>query len=570
MCDISVCADTQVNGHCLLIPTFLNDEILYLQPEDVMLTFVDRLSIFRGVVAAVAAGLFLFASGPVGAQVTAFQQAVSEAAAKDQAIAGFYRDREYRPLWTGSGDSGRRNAFLSAVKKADDHGLPALRYDADTLTAAFRSARRERDRGLLEVEMTRAFLSYARDVQSGVLRPSSVDKGIARGAPVRDPREQIEAFAKSSAAAFLKMLPPQTPEYARLMKAKLDMERLLASGGWGPTVQSKVLKPGQSGPQVVQLRDRLMAMGYLKRSATQTYDASIQKAVQDFQNDTGLIADGVAGAGTIAEINVDPARRLESIIVAMERERWTNIDRGDRYIWVNLTDFTAKIIDHDKVTFTTRSVIGKNVHDQRTPEFSDVMEFMVVNPTWNVPRSITTKEYLPLMQEDPNAAGHLTLIDASGRTVGREMIDFSAYTAETFPYAMKQPPSDGNALGLVKFMFPNSHNIYLHDTPSKSLFRREVRAYSHGCIRLGDPFDFAYALLARQSNDPVGEFQRHLRTGVETVVPLRNPVPVHLVYRTAFTTAKGKVNYRRDIYGRDAAIFKALAKAGVALRAIQS
>jgi L,D-transpeptidase YcbB len=197
------------------------------------------------------------------------------------------------------------------------------------------------------------------------------------------------------------------------------------------------------------------------------------------------------------------------------------------------------------------------------------MEFMVVNPTWNVPRSITTKEYLPLMQANPDAAGHLTIIDAAGRAVSRSSIDFSQYTAKTFPYAMKQPPSDGNALGLVKFMFPNKHNIYLHDTPSKSLFNREVRAFSHGCIRLGDPFDFAYALLARQTKDPVGDFKRYLATGVETVVSLHQPVPVHIVYRTAFTAPKGKMNYRRDIYGRDGRIFEALAKAGVVLRGVQ-
>jgi murein L,D-transpeptidase YcbB/YkuD len=193
----------------------------------------------------------------------------------------------------------------------------------------------------------------------------------------------------------------------------------------------------------------------------------------------------------------------------------------------------------------------------------------VVNPTWNVPRSITVKEYLPMLQKNPNAVRHLNVVDSKGRVVSRAAVDFASYNARTFPFALKEPPSQGNALGLVKFMFPNPYNIYLHDTPAKNLFGREVRAYSHGCIRLHQPFDFAYAILAPQTSDPEGYFQSVLATGRETVVPLEKPVPVHLIYRTAFTSAKGHIQFRRDIYGRDAKIWDALAREGVALRAIQ-
>ena len=194
---------------------------------------------------------------------------------------------------------------------------------------------------------------------------------------------------------------------------------------------------------------------------------------------------------------------------------------------------------------------------------------MVVNPTWNVPRSIATKEYLPLLQENPFAVRNLNLVDASGRIVPREGMDFTQFDERNFPFDMKEPPSQGNALGLVKFMFPNRHNIYLHDTPAKSLFGREKRAYSHGCIRLNDPFDFAYTLLAPQTRNPQEFFQATLATRRETVVPLEQPIPVHLVYRTAFTQAKGNIQFRGDVYGRDAKIWKALSNAGVALRAVQ-
>ena len=273
----------------------------------------------------------------------------------------------------------------------------------------------------------------------------------------------------------------------------------------------------------------------------------------------------------MAEINKQIEDRLPSVLVAIERERWMNIPRGKRHVWVNLTDFSAAIIDNDKVTFKTRSVVGKNTEDRRSPEFSDIMEYMEINPNWNVPRSISTKEYLPrMLASGGSAAGHLQLIDGRGRVVSRGSVNWGAYTPKTFPYDLRQPPSRGNALGLVKFMFPNRHNIYLHDTPAKNLFSREVRAFSHGCIRLNDPFDFGYELLRPQSSDPVGLFQGHLKSGRNTRVNLEEPVPVHIVYRTAFTSPKGQLNFRRDVYGRDAKIFNALIRAGVTLRAVRS
>ncbi|WP_407943400.1 L,D-transpeptidase family protein [Marimonas lutisalis] len=537
-----------------------------------MTMFMAKRRIGYALIAALTVMFSQFAApGAAQAQVTAFKQAVAEAAARDKDIAAFYQANDYKGIWTGGfgRDASRRKALFEAIASADEHGLPVARYDAEGLMARLKAAKTARDRGFAEVEMSRTFLELARDMQTGALVPSRIDDGIKRAVPYRERVSYLVNFAKSNPRGFFRALPPKTHEYARLMKEKLRLERLLAKGGWGQKVPAKSLKPGQSGNAVVILRNRLMAMGYLRRSSSQTYDANLQAAVQQFQLDHGLAADGVAGAGTMTEINVDVADRLKSVIVAMERERWFNTERGKRHVLVNITDFTAKILDNDKVTFETRSVVGATSHDRRTPEFSDVMEFMVINPTWNVPRSITVKEYLPMLKRNPNAAGHLRIVDSRGRTVSRGAVNFGAYNAKTFPFALKQPPSRRNALGLVKFMFPNKYNIYLHDTPAKNLFARETRAYSHGCIRLHQPFEFAYTLLAKQTRDPQGEFKRHLDTGRESVVPLEQPVPVHLIYRTAYTQAKGRTQFRRDIYGRDARIWNALAKAGVALRAVQ-
>lgn len=536
-----------------------------------MSSILLRLRFYPAIFAATLVFLSAFLSvSPVQAQGIAFKQAVAEAAARDKDIAAFYKANGYEGIWTGKGrDRNRRAALIDALASAGNHGLPSARYDLAGLQSQMQAARTPRDLGLVEVEISRVFLQYARDLQTGVLIPSRVDKAIVRKVPYRDRGSYLVNFAKSSPKGFFRALAPATPEYTGLMKEKLRLERLLAEGGWGKTVPSKTLKPGASGAAVVALRDRLVRMGYMKRSLGQTYDNAMSDAVRLFQQHHGLAEDGVAGPGTMAEVNTSVQTRLQSVIVAMERERWLNQERGSRHVEVNLTDFSAKIIDNGKVTFKTRSVIGHRERARQSPEFSDIMEFMVINPSWYVPRSIVTKEYLPELQKNPNAVNHIEITDRQGRQVDRAAVDFTQFTASSFPFAMRQPPSRGNALGLVKFMFPNVHNIYLHDTPSKSLFARETRAFSHGCIRLADPFDFAYALLAKQSNDPEGLFQAKLATGREQQVNLEQAVPVHIIYRTAFVDDKGRTEFRRDIYGRDAKIWEALAKAGVAMRAVQ-
>ncbi len=504
-----------------------------------------RIPMFRILTLVALAFALLLPAKEVTAQVTAFRQAVAESAASDAALAEFYRARAFEGIWTGSSgrDLARRTALLAAFSEAGSHGLPAGLYDPEAVMVQLRGTTTPAAQGRIEVELSRLFLQYARDIQTGVLVPGQVIAQIKREVPYRSRLETLTAFEQSSPAAFLRALAPSAPEYTRLMREKLRLERLLAQGGYGPTISADSLAPGATGQPVVNLRNRLILMGFMERSATQSYDASIQLAVQRFQQAHGLEADGVA-------------------------ERWLNRPRGSRHIWVNLTDFTARIVDNDRVTFETRSVVGATSRDRQTPEFSDVMEFMVINPSWYVPRSIAVNEYLPMLQRNPGAVSHIEITDSNGRVVNRSAANFAQYTASTFPFSMREPPSAGNALGQVKFMFPNPYNIYLHDTPAQSLFARQVRAFSHGCVRLNDPFDFAYTLLARQTADPEAFFQARLRTGVETRVDLDDPVPVHIVYRTAFTTVTGELNFRPDIYDRDARIWDALAAQGVAVRAI--
>ena len=559
-----------VNGQCFYSSTIFKRSVdAVLRKPKMISKFFKHTSI----AAVFAAAILTFATPTAStAQVTAFKQAVAEAAARDADVAAFYRGNGFQPIWTGqdADDLHRRKALMAALSQADMHGLPTLRYDTDELMQAMRAARSTRDLGFLEVAITQTFLRYARDIQTGAVIPSQIDPGIVREVPYRDRTSYLISVAgHQNPSAFMASLAPDTQEYRALLKTKLQMEQIIAEGGWGPDVRRTSLKPGDTGADVVALRNRLIAMGYMPRNVKSVYDMDLEKAVQRFQASHGLEQDGVAGEGTISEINVKPQARLRSIMVALERERWLNRDRGARHILVNLADFHARIIDDGHETFRTRSVVGKNASDRRTPEFSDVMEHMVINPSWFVPRSIATKEYLPRLRANPNAVSHLVITDRRGQRVNRNAVDFSQYSARNFPFDMRQPPSRSNALGLVKFMFPNKYNIYLHDTPEKHLFSREVRAYSHGCVRLADPFDFAYELLSRQEADPEGHFQRILRTGVETKVDLVQPVPVHLIYRTAQTDEKGRIEYRRDVYGRDAKIWSALQDAGVVLPDVQ-
>lgn len=503
------------------------------------------------------------------AESTSFVQSLAASASSDEAVADWYRTTGYETLWTGPEDAARREALLAAIATAKDHGLPVPRYDARALAAALRAAETEGDRGRVEVAMTRAYLAWARDLTAGALTPSEVDAGILREINVIEPQVLLSRIAKGDPAAVLAWLLPKSPQYLQLMKAKLGLEAQIAAGGWGAAVPVAALAPGDSGPAVIALRDRLVRMGYLAPTAVASFDRALQAAVTAFQLNHGLTADGIASEGTLSEINIGPEERLKSVIVAMERERWMHFDRSVKHVWVNLPDFRAKIMEDGKTVFETRVVIGKNVPDQRSPEFSDEMEHMVINPSWGVPRSIIVKEYLPLLQQNPNAVGHLQVVDGRGRVVDRGSVNFAAYNARNFPFALRQPPSDGNALGKVKFMFPNPYNIYLHDTPSKSLFDKEVRAYSHGCIRVADPFALAHELLSWQTDNAEAEFEAALETGRETMVKLKQHLPVHLVYFTAYPDAKGRMTYRRDIYGRDAALWGALSEAGVELPGVQ-
>ncbi|MDG4648883.1 L,D-transpeptidase family protein [Roseibacterium sp. SDUM158017] len=499
---------------------------------------------------------------PVEAQTfSALRQAIAEASAGDERLAAFYRAQDFHPIWTSSEAVERRSALIAALEGADVHGLPADAYDIGALRAAFAQATNPWARGQADVMATRMFLRYAQDVHGGFLDPGDIIPDIFQDRPRQDPLELLTGFMEANPHAFMATLPPQDPAYARLMRMKLHLEDLARAGGYGPTIEAGSLRPGDAGPAVVALRNRLIAMGYLDRSVTAEYDARLQAAVVEFQIDNGIAPDGIAGADTIRAANRSVEDHWNDVVLHMERQRWLNDGEvHDRLIFVNLADFHVRVIDEGETTFVTRSVVG--ARDRQTPEFSDEMEHMVINPSWYVPRSIAQRSYIGNI-----LAGGSTYMQllANGRPVSRASVDMSQYTVTNFPFDLRQPPGPSNALGSVKFMFPNRHAIYLHDTPEQYLMDREVRAFSSGCIRLDDPHEFAYHLLERQTDDPVGLFQRILGTGQETQLNLEEHIPVHLTYWTAWVDDEGGLNFRDDIYGRNARLGQAIRAMGVVM-----
>ena len=525
---------------------------------------------------ALAAAVSAAASGTSASEVGTelgdlpFALAVASSAAVSPETSAFYRERAFAPLWM-SGDAqgqARIEALLGAMSRASDHALPTDRFDPTELRARILAARTADEMGRAEAELTETFLAFAVALSSGVTRPREIDPvTMPRDVPTPDTRTLLDAMASGDPNAVLRGLIPDSPEYVRLMKHKVRLEAVVASGGWGAPIPASRLEPGDRGPAVVALRARLQAKGLLGRSVSAVYDAEMEAAVRRAQTAMGLDADGIAGPDTIAGLNVPAIDRLAQVVVAMERERWLPDGRGEgREIWVNLPTFETVVFDDGVETFRTVSVIGKAVNGRYTPEFSDEMDHMVINPTWYVPRSIAVRDYLPRLRANPYAASYMRITDSRGREVSRAR-GFSQYTASNFPFAMRQPPGPKNALGFVKFMFPNEHAIYLHDSPAKSLYERDVRDFSSGCIRLKRPFEFAYHLLARQEDDPKRYFQSILRSGNERRVNLEAPIPVHLVYRTAFTDVRGGLHFRKDIYGRDAKVLSALRAAGVEIGA---
>lgn len=325
------------------------------------------------------------------------------------------------------------------------------------------------------------------------------------------------------------------------------------------------LESGMSHPNILSLRKKLKSLEYLDTdNESETFDEELLKAVMLFQEDSGLNADGVVGRKTIQALNVPIETRIVQVLVNLERIRWLNFDKGSDYVIVNQPNYEAKLIKENNIIWKSNVVIG--LPDFQTAEFFDQMTHIIVNPTWHVPKSIAVDEYLPKIQEDPEFLNNNEMnlyVRGTTKIIDPNLIDMSVFTVDNFPFEIKQNPGNINALGKVKFMFPNKFSIYMHDTPMKPLFSKDLRAFSHGCVRVERPFKFANALLSNDENIENSQFYSALSNGEETQLNLPQSVPVYLIYRTVIVDDFGSINYRPDIYGRDALLYMSLISSGL-------
>jgi L,D-transpeptidase YcbB len=470
-------------------------------------------------------------------------------------IEAFYSGHNYAPLWVSNNIANERaKAAIAYLGQADVVGLDPTDYP----TPDFKSAASPDALAEAELKLTASALTFARHAQIGRIHFTRVGPDIQYDLAAPEPADVLAKLADGNDAA--KILdgfnPPQAgfkalkAKLAELRKAPVVAEPKFAPKPERPRVHvpdGKILRPGMKDARVVAVRKRLDIPGDKENPL---YDDAVRDAVKTFQTESDIDVDGDLGPNTVRALNNEPkevrhtsANPTETIIVNMERWRWLPRDLGNSHVIVNVPDYTLTLYNNDKVYWHTRIVVGKP--NLATPMVSADMKFITVNPTWNVPPSIIEKEYLPALEADPQALDR----------IGLKLTQDPDGTIH-----ISQPPGAGNALGRIRFNFPNKFLVYQHDTPDKHLFAREKRAYSHGCMRVQNPLTYGEKLLSL-----VLPKERYTEARLESMfggneININFPkfIPVHLTYQTAFVDESGKLQLREDVYGRDAKMFAIL------------
>jgi murein L,D-transpeptidase YcbB/YkuD len=447
-----------------------------------------------------------------------------------EAIAAFYAARNYAPLWLDrTGWTPQAKAALARIERANDDALDLHGY---TLPALKQGGPDERAQA--EVRLSQAVVGYGRQASGGRVDPRSISPLITakpQTAEVDAILETVSAAAEAGAA--LKAFNPPQKGYAELRAKLAQLRRETPAMAQTHIPPGRTLKVGMKDERVPLIRARfgLDAASAAHDSTELVYDARVASAVKDFQRGVGLPASGVLTARTIAALSGGRPARLEGEIIAnMERWRWEPRDMGEDRIEVNVPDYALKVMHGDKVVHRARVIVGKPATP--TPIFSNEVRYLIVNPYWNVPPSIIRKEMMPHLANDPD------YLERQGYEVfhrrGRLVV--------------RQPPGPRNALGRIKFMFPNEHSVYLHDTPARSLFKSAKRAFSHGCVRVEQPFELGEILLGKKHGWSKQRLERMVGGGEKTV-HLPEPMQIHIEYFTAWVGDSGKLELRDDIYG---------------------
>lgn len=479
-------------------------------------------------------------------------------------LAELYRSRDYELAWTRGAVL---NALLEAVEGSPADGLDPADFDVATVRklsgAGVLDGLGRAERLAADIALSDILLRYVHHVRFGRLDPTQVNRGWNHRPPVPVDtliRDMSAVLAASDPGARLAQLVPRPFFYENLKRALKDFDADDRLKGLRPIPPGRSLAQGDRDPRVIQVRERLERLGDHRDpppAEPDLFDASLKASLETFQGRLGLTQDGVAGPSTIAALNAPHDKsKVERIRINLERMRWFYDSLPEDYVLVDVAGFMVHVVRGGEVDWSTRVVVG--TPEQQTPSFRDEMEHVIFNPTWTVPPSI---------QKKMRGAGRFKMVD---RRTGRAVSGGNA--SDYRRYSLIQAAGPGNALGRVKFIFPNGQAVYLHDTPSKSLFGHTVRAYSHGCVRVQNPLKLAEVILNRPNWDRF-EIDRVVATNRTRHVRLDDHLPVILYYLTAMADADGRVSFRRDIYGRDPGVLRAFAgeasKARVSLAAPQ-
>jgi murein L,D-transpeptidase YcbB/YkuD len=483
-----------------------------------------------------------------------------------QALERFYRAREFSPAWdAGDGSRERAALLVQALERAAAHGLDAARYHLEAIRAR-RASGSVRTATEIELLLTDAFVRYATDIRAG-RRPAGyveADWGIV--APRFDAVGALTRALREPAgfSAVLASLPPPAPDYRALVGALGRYRAIAARGGWPRVPPGPHLEPGDEEGRVAALRARLAAEDDLvARSADARYDDRLAEAVRRFQARHGLAVDSVVGPATVQALNVPVADRIRQIVLNLERWRWLPRDLGRHYIVVNAPDARLHVVVDGRPVLTSRVVVGDLRHP--TPVVQAWVEAVILHPPWNVPTSIAAEEILPRLRDNRRylAENDIVVLERRESDPFGLTIDWTAVAPERFPFRLQQQPGPDNPLGRIKLDIPNRFDVYLHDTPTRTLFARSVRAASHGCIRVEQADDLALHVLegdARGWSRP--RLDEALEAGGTQRIPVPRPLPVYILYWTAFVDPDGQVQFREDVYGRDRRLAAALGERG--------
>lgn len=471
----------------------------------------------------------------------------------------FYRAHGHEPLWIGAnGVRSEAKQLLDELKRADEEGLNPADYHVEAIEAAMDRTRigGAQRPAILELMLSQAYADYARDLRQGrISRRELYTEDSMMPPPMTTASVLDDAADAASLDEHIDGLDELNPIYAGLREALAKLR-----GGTGPSQVAipagATLKPGDRDPRVAALRQRLKLPA---GGMPEIYSQDVVKAVQAFQRSKGLNADGIIGPGTLAYLNAKPGNQAAVIIANMERARWLPADLGDKYLLADTAGFVLRMYEKGKQADIMRVVVGKE--QQRTPSLVERMEYIEVNPYWNVPQSIIEAEIAPkVLAQGPGYLASQNMevnLDWSmdAPAIDPSEVDWAAAQAGVVEFRVRQRPGPKNSLGLVKFMFPNEHDIYLHDTPADHLFAKELRVFSHGCVRVERPFDLAAWVLGGD----LARVREALATGETAQIKLPRKLPVYIAYFTAWPRGDGTVEFRPDIYGRDRAMIGRLA-----------